>query len=41
MFKDQDLLKKTRKQMDQIRGRDIAEIFQDPMTSLEPNHENW
>ncbi|KRM41809.1 ABC transporter ATP-binding protein [Lentilactobacillus parafarraginis] len=36
MFKDQDLLKKTRKQMDEIRGRDIAEIFQDPMTSLDP-----
>ncbi|MFT9043993.1 MAG: ABC transporter ATP-binding protein [Lentilactobacillus hilgardii] len=36
MFKNQDLLKKTRKQMDQIRGRDIAEIFQDPMTSLDP-----
>lgn len=36
MFKGQDLLKKSRKQMDQIRGRDIAEIFQDPMTSLDP-----
>ena len=36
LFKDQDLLKKTRKQMDEIRGRDIAEIFQDPMTSLDP-----
>ncbi|EHO51666.1 ABC transporter ATP-binding protein [Lentilactobacillus kisonensis] len=36
MFKNQDLLKKTRKQMDEIRGNDIAEIFQDPMTSLDP-----
>ncbi|WP_283679256.1 ABC transporter ATP-binding protein [Lentilactobacillus sp. Marseille-Q4993] len=35
-FKGDDLLKKSDKQMDAIRGRDIAEIFQDPMTSLDP-----
>ncbi len=35
-FHDQNLLKLGRKQMDGIRGRDIAEIFQDPMTSLDP-----
>jgi len=36
MYKDQDLLKKSSKEMDGIRGKDIAEIFQDPMTSLDP-----
>lgn len=36
MYKDEDLLKKSDKQMNAIRGKDIAEIFQDPMTSLDP-----
>ncbi|KRN88363.1 ABC transporter ATP-binding protein [Ligilactobacillus ceti] len=36
MFHDQDLLKKTEKEMQNIRGKDIAMIFQDPMTSLDP-----
>ncbi|MEA4969707.1 MAG: ABC transporter ATP-binding protein [Candidatus Pelethousia sp.] len=31
-----DLLKKTDKEMRKIRGKDIAMIFQDPMTSLNP-----
>lgn len=31
-----DLLKKSEKQMDSIRGKDISMIFQDPMTSLNP-----
>jgi len=31
-----DLLKLTGKQMRNVRGRDIAMIFQDPMTSLDP-----
>ncbi|KLU61314.1 oligopeptide transport ATP-binding protein OppD [Peptococcaceae bacterium CEB3] len=32
----QDLLKKSRKELEKIRGNDIAMIFQDPMTSLNP-----
>src|SRR5215475_9808548 len=36
LFKGEDLLKKTDEQMRQIRGNDIAMIFQDPMTSLNP-----
>ena len=31
-----DLLKKSEKQMESIRGKDISMIFQDPMTSLNP-----
>src|ERR671910_599776 len=36
IFEDQDLLKTSDKRMQQIRGNDIAMIFQDPMTSLNP-----
>ena len=36
MFQGQDLLKKSDKEMQKIRGKDIAMIFQDPMTSLDP-----
>lgn len=36
IFQGQDLLKKTNKQMEAIRGKDIGMIFQDPMTSLNP-----
>lgn len=36
IFQGQDLLKKTDKQMESIRGKDIGMIFQDPMTSLNP-----
>jgi oligopeptide/dipeptide ABC transporter ATP-binding protein len=36
LFKGEDLLKKTDDQMRAIRGNDIAMIFQDPMTSLNP-----
>ncbi|MGY3779674.1 ABC transporter ATP-binding protein [Isobaculum melis] len=36
LFQDQDLLKCTEKEMQHIRGKDIAMIFQDPMTSLNP-----
>ncbi|MFE6077117.1 dipeptide ABC transporter ATP-binding protein [Paenibacillus sp. NPDC057886] len=35
-FHGQDLLNKTDKQMEAIRGKDIGMIFQDPMTSLNP-----
>ncbi|GIP20490.1 ABC transporter ATP-binding protein [Paenibacillus sp. J22TS3] len=36
IFNGQDLLTKTNKQMEAIRGKDIGMIFQDPMTSLNP-----
>ncbi len=35
-FKGQDLAKKSDKEMQTIRGNEIAMIFQDPMTSLNP-----
>ncbi len=35
-FKGEDLLKKSEKEMQKIRGNKIAMIFQDPMTSLNP-----
>lgn len=34
----EELLTKTEKQMRAIRGKDVAMIFQDPMTSLNPVH---
>lgn len=36
MFDGKDLRTRSKKEMRQIRGRDIAMIFQDPMTSLDP-----
>lgn len=36
MFKGADIVKKTEKEMQGIRGKEIAMIFQDPMTSLDP-----
>lgn len=36
MYHGEDILKKSEKQMQNIRGKDIAMIFQDPMTSLDP-----
>jgi len=36
MFKGEDLTKATEDEMREVRGREIAMIFQDPMTSLNP-----
>ncbi|GGD18177.1 ABC transporter ATP-binding protein [Pontibacillus salipaludis] len=36
LFEGTDLVKKSDKQMEKVRGKDIAMIFQDPMTSLNP-----
>ncbi|MFA9423362.1 MAG: ABC transporter ATP-binding protein [Sedimentibacter sp.] len=36
IFNDKDLLKISEKEMQGIRGKEIAMIFQDPMTSLNP-----
>ncbi len=36
LFEEQNLLKISEKKMQQIRGNDVAMIFQDPMTSLNP-----
>jgi len=36
LFNDEDILKKSEKQIQKIRGKEISMIFQDPMTSLDP-----
>ncbi len=36
LFKDKDLLKSSNRELRKIRGKDIAMIFQDPMSSLNP-----
>lgn len=36
LFNGEDLVKKSNKQMEAIRGKEIGMIFQDPMTSLNP-----
>ena len=36
LFKGEDILKKTKKEMRSIRGKNISMIFQDPMSSLNP-----
>jgi peptide/nickel transport system ATP-binding protein len=38
LFRGEDLLKATPKRLRQVRGNEIAMIFQDPMTSLNPVH---
>ncbi|MCL2873528.1 MAG: ABC transporter ATP-binding protein [Defluviitaleaceae bacterium] len=38
LFKDRNLLELSDKEMRSIRGNDIAMIFQEPMTSLNPAH---
>jgi oligopeptide/dipeptide ABC transporter ATP-binding protein len=37
IFEGEDLLKKSERQMEKIRGRKISMIFQEPMTSLNPS----
>ena len=36
LFKGENLLEKSEREMQSIRGKEIAMIFQDPMTSLNP-----
>jgi len=36
MFKGTDLLKLSKRQLRRVRGNDVAVVFQDPMTSLNP-----
>jgi oligopeptide transport system ATP-binding protein len=36
IYRDSDLLTKTEQEMEDVRGREISMIFQDPMTSLNP-----
>ncbi len=36
IFKGRDLLKLTKKELQRVRGREIAMVFQDPMTSMNP-----
>ena len=38
LFQGEDLIEKTNSQMQEIRGNEIAMIFQEPMTSLNPVH---
>jgi peptide/nickel transport system ATP-binding protein len=38
LFKGEDLLKMSQRRLRDIRGNDMAMIFQDPMTSLNPVH---
>jgi oligopeptide/dipeptide ABC transporter ATP-binding protein len=38
LFKGEDLLRLSPRRLRQIRGNDVAMIFQDPMTSLNPVH---
>src|SRR5204863_3202956 len=36
MFKGRDLLKLKKRQLRKVRGNEVAMVFQDPMTSLNP-----
>jgi len=36
LLEGEDLLKKSKKEMEKVRGKEISMIFQDPMTSLNP-----
>ncbi|MEG2199816.1 MAG: ATP-binding cassette domain-containing protein, partial [Anaerovorax sp.] len=37
LLDDVDLLTRNEKEMEQLRGKEVAMIFQDPMTSLNPS----
>src|SRR6202011_5875135 len=36
LFRGRDLLQSSEREMQEVRGKEIAMIFQDPMTSLNP-----
>ncbi|WP_343782693.1 ATP-binding cassette domain-containing protein, partial [Virgibacillus salarius] len=36
LFEGEDLVNKSTKEMQKLRGKDISMVFQDPMTSLNP-----
>src|SRR4030095_3265180 len=38
LFEGEDLLKKSEREMEKIRGREISMIFKEPMTSLNPSY---
>ena len=38
LFEDEDILKKSKKEMSKLRGKEISMIFQEPMTALNPVH---
>ena len=38
LFEGEDVLKKSRREMELLRGKDISMIFQEPMTALNPVH---
>ena len=40
MYNGKDLTKYTEREMQTIRGSEIAMVFQDPDDFSEPNHEN-
>ena len=40
-FRGQDLLKMSKEEIRHVRGAQIAMVFQDPMTSLEPGADDW
>jgi len=41
LFKGQDLLAMDDEEIRHVRGAQIAMIFQDPMTSLNPSYDHW
>lgn len=40
-FEGKDVLALSKKELNDFRGKDIAVIFQDPMTSLDPDFQDW
>ena len=41
LFDGEEIIVKSEKEMQEIRGNKISMVFQDPMTSLKPNYEGW